>query len=649
MVYLCFFCCIFFLCLDHAGISSPLEIQTDLLEFRRFIIQNDHCYTPLVSPSQVKSATASPTHSTSSVQNSELLSRSQSNRSLNRGSTVAQKKNTTNSSDKQSTVPVGTIETPSKSGVETNQSEGEEEEEYSEYSETSSGESDNDRDSDLDYDVNDRGRRRRKVSAKKKTKAGKKVTNRRRTLNVEREDDEKKIPYLNRLNRQSVDSRKSLSATNTIISSLPNTPLTPKVPLKVYSASKNQQAKGIHIISQHKSPETEMQKETPSILDQQLKSIPASATVDSSRSLLRVLNTASNVPPKRKSEGVFTEISTFLKQGESSKPNIKVTQLRPLESPSKGFMPLGVEAAAKNQLPAQISIQTHQSSSELAAENDKQLDLIDSIVKDEMKKKSPIVVKETMNENIPHLVKMLESTEKAILAKSKSLALSSSSNVSSTIASTSSSSTFANSVEDIDITNAPLLETAEDEIPEDLLQHVAELMENKNIQEVIDKEVLSSQQMTSVISETQSTSSTTIAESIQQQQKLDSPLDSLDQTSMNSTNGEMKSMVKKEPIEIVRKDGRVIKLPPIEAPTTRAKRRAQTQGTTQSTASPISLLKQQTNTGKAQTSNSRRNSAAHEQKATTAKKRGSASSSAQSTPKDNVDEAETDSEDDPNK
>lgn len=49
--------------------------------------------------------------------------------------------------------------------------------------------------------------------------------------------------------------------------------------------------------------------------------------------------------------------------------------------------------------------------------------------------------------------------------------------------------------------------------------------------------------------------------------------------------GRFSQLLRKEPIQIVRGNGRIITLPPIEAPTTRAKRRAQTTQTTQSLAS----------------------------------------------------------------
>lgn len=47
-------------------------------------------------------------------------------------------------------------------------------------------------------------------------------------------------------------------------------------------------------------------------------------------------------------------------------------------------------------------------------------------------------------------------------------------------------------------------------------------------------------------------------------------------------------LMRKEPIQIVRGNGRVITLPPIEAPTTRAKRRAQTTITTLPTSEAVS-------------------------------------------------------------
>jgi hypothetical protein len=55
--------------LGLAGISNPLSLDIVDYDFQRYVIQNDHCYTPLTSPSQ--QASARPSTSSSPVPESE--------------------------------------------------------------------------------------------------------------------------------------------------------------------------------------------------------------------------------------------------------------------------------------------------------------------------------------------------------------------------------------------------------------------------------------------------------------------------------------------------------------------------------------------------------------------------------------------------
>lgn len=105
------------------------------------------------------------------------------------------------------------------------------------------------------------------------------------------------------------------------------------------------------------------------------------------------------------------------------------------------------------------------------------------------------------------------------------------------------------------------LQPEEDGLTEDLLLHVARLVESsENLQEVIDKQVLGKVD--------------TVAP------KAPAPPTSYQQAQPPSlyTPPQPKVAVKsavprKDPIEIVRRDGRVITLPPIEAPATRSSKR----------------------------------------------------------------------------
>ncbi|CAG4978286.1 unnamed protein product [Parnassius apollo] len=106
------------------------------------------------------------------------------------------------------------------------------------------------------------------------------------------------------------------------------------------------------------------------------------------------------------------------------------------------------------------------------------------------------------------------------------------------------------------------LQPEEEGLTEDLLMHVAQLVESsENLQEVIDKQVLG--KVDSLSAKTQPLIST-----IPQQSQVtnSSFLPTPSKTIKNNA-------PRKDPIEIVRRDGRVITLPPIEAPATRASKR----------------------------------------------------------------------------
>lgn len=103
------------------------------------------------------------------------------------------------------------------------------------------------------------------------------------------------------------------------------------------------------------------------------------------------------------------------------------------------------------------------------------------------------------------------------------------------------------------------LQPEEEGLTEDLLMHVAQLVESsENLQEVIDKQVLG---------KVDSTAKTTAQLSFQQAHNSNLYTQTLSKTVQKNI------PQRKDPIEIVRRDGRVIKLPPIEAPATRSSKR----------------------------------------------------------------------------
>ncbi|XP_047535468.1 death-inducer obliterator 1 [Vanessa atalanta] len=106
------------------------------------------------------------------------------------------------------------------------------------------------------------------------------------------------------------------------------------------------------------------------------------------------------------------------------------------------------------------------------------------------------------------------------------------------------------------------LQPEEDGLTEDLLMHVAQLVESsENLQEVIDKQVLGKVDPAPV--------KTPVTLPFQQ-----TPTTSNLYASPPLLKSTVKTAVpRKDPIEIVRRDGRVITLPPIEAPATRSSKR----------------------------------------------------------------------------
>ncbi|XP_038208455.1 death-inducer obliterator 1 [Zerene cesonia] len=136
------------------------------------------------------------------------------------------------------------------------------------------------------------------------------------------------------------------------------------------------------------------------------------------------------------------------------------------------------------------------------------------------------------------------------------------------------------------------LQPEEDGLTEDLLMHVAQLVESsENLQEVLDKQVLGKVDTipTKIVPNVQATTFTQtqqpqiqaqLQHPIQPQPQVQqqSPIQAQTQPTHNLyTQTPVKvaknTLPRKDPIEIVRRDGRVITLPPIEAPATRSSKR----------------------------------------------------------------------------
>lgn len=150
-------------------------------------------------------------------------------------------------------------------------------------------------------------------------------------------------------------------------------------------------------------------------------------------------------------------------------------------------------------------------------------DFIDSIVENELEHPA-LIVESQMVERLPSMVKNVEHPES-------------------------------------DLQDNALLETLGGSLPEDFLHTVAELAENKEIQEIIDKQVLG-------VHIGQQIAATTVTN----QPISSKPIKLIKNEKISISDA------RKHPLKIMRNDGRVVTLPPIEMPTTRgAKKRLKTE------------------------------------------------------------------------
>ena len=158
----------------------------------------------------------------------------------------------------------------------------------------------------------------------------------------------------------------------------------------------------------------------------------------------------------RRDKGSYGEVSSLFSSPDIIKKAQPTTSTPMMQSSMKEFMHLKMNK--------QISVQTHSSVSEIASEN---LEMLESIVKDDLN--TPISSSQSMmhgNAAIPTIVKMLENPNNDLMMDMMG-------------------QEGENMSMDLNI----------DGLPEDLLQHVAELAENKEIQDIIDKQVLGVQNM----------------------------------------------------------------------------------------------------------------------------------------------------------
>lgn len=653
-----------------AGVDNPLNIKT--FEYARYVIFNDHCYTPLTSPSQKhsrKSESPEPSSSPTLELHSPVINATKTVKGRVIKSTVNRDLFQAGELNKS------TEKDDSDAGSQNEDSETDEDS-YS----SGNVSSENDRDSDLDFNIYDRpsarskkpskrGRRRKAghIDRKKRqstssnidreieslfgddvgenSKKGRKILQKKQRSSGGFGSEEKKNiknTYLKKsisikdkykpgVNLSSPPSSSSgiISLSDTLKSRSEDVikkPLiiTEKSEQSIYHSghhsSTDQYVKSqlhqtptkIHAQDQHSHTSTiigSTEKQMPPLAQIKPppvvhKKRPPALHVEALFSDMTSLFSTPDIIKKVSTEHVKSNVSTPTPSSthlSSPLHSLTPTNMRPLnvasnnphatqtshshptQTVTSGFMALNPPSNKNSRntlLPSQISIQTHNSNIELASEQDKQLDLIDSIVKQELEQ-SASMMSTQMNEDIPNIVKMLEnnpvdtmSDTSAILGNVLNQQTSQFQNVNTTIP-----------LQNIDY-NLDSLTNTDDGLTEDLMKHVAVLAENKNLQEIIDKQVLGVQNTATLnlnaINPIATTSSPLIGNLVNIRGNINT--NELNTTpnvklSISQIANPIKSATKDLNVErkIIRPDGRVITLPPMEAPTTRAKRRAQAQ------------------------------------------------------------------------
>ncbi|XP_017076822.2 LOW QUALITY PROTEIN: death-inducer obliterator 1 [Drosophila eugracilis] len=452
-------------------------------------------------------------------------------------------------------------------------------------------ESDNDRDSDMDFDMRHSGGRNKRKRVKKVVRHSKpskplpmppSTTQHFPDLKKRKEIVEQKAPQIGQIIQLPTKAAPTVIALGR---GLPSTSF-----LKTRPSHKTLPVK---------KPPLPATPSNPNV--RRVPSVHLGRIINSPQDVKEIIINKNMASPK----GVFTNLNSLLGENNNatiksspdslrhravmspSTPKSSYTQHLPpivvpvpaqAPTPSKGFMPIGVDTAQSHKLPAQIVIETHQSSSELAAENDKQLDLINSIVQDELMK-TTLVDQPTVNadEDIPKLVKMLESTAADLGPAPVSFPT-------QNLVPSDLPGVENPSVVDIDIMAA----ADEDEITADFLQHVVGLIEeDKQFEAEVVKQVLASTEpgtLDAIASLPMAVHPVVLPQAltIQAQANLAPPAvvaeSAQSMTSLPiacSTPSRSLATPLPTSAKVVRGNGRVIYLPPIEAPTTRAKRRAQ--------------------------------------------------------------------------
>lgn len=622
----------YFYLLDIAGITNPKQLKANF-EYLRYVIENDHCYTTIANNTDVQSI--NDTKSVSNKKDGKIKTGTKTiqpaaSASTKRGRpTQNAKANQINNSEEEQTDGGARLKSSDDANSSIDNSNNEEEEEElesgSDYSDLSVSESDNDRDSDLDFSVNDyqyrrKGGRNNKRNAIKQTKK----INKKRYSTVEQNHDGSDDGTVSNRKKTYKIPKKNAIAKNQSTNSTPPSTTIPTKSSTVNSNAKQTKklnvSKEIQSVNVTKLPPNTNANKNQIILKQVNSPVSLKATSNTpiTPTTPSTANTSSHTTPTEAS--IKPKLIPINKQKDKIKliqSDALITDMSSLFSTPDIIKKVGNNDSLKvNKTSTSLSgvstygdsksknVQQHQQQQpqmprlcavriapvKLASEQDKQLDLIDSLVQEEFNKNKtasrmvesellppPINQTKLLNSigsDIPSIVKMLETPTTSLTSDISSL-----NNITSTaVMSTNSPLIFSTSIiSDAHLLADDLLESfanSDDCLTEDLMQHVAKLVEDKNLQEVIDQQVLG------VTIDTLQTpiTTTTIHDSKPNTIQLVDVTKQLNDKPniLNKQNVLPATNINKEPIKVRRSDGRIIILPPIEAPTTRgAKRRAE--------------------------------------------------------------------------
>lgn len=680
--------------LDIAGITDPKQLKADY-EHLRYIIANDHCYTPYTyanSPNEEKSNELADGVKRDAKNKSKLVASTNSTSTTSNVQSITGKKNARNSIASKSQLTNGldrdtsnstrnrSVDDANSSTENTGErtSDDEEAESEDDFSDMTPSESDNDRDSDLDFSVNDCHSRRPKKISKRKIRAKKLAAKKRRRSTVEFSENDGSTPNRKKatklpkkmLNSSSKSSTNQTPPTSTISTAIKSTPIasisgTVKSPAVVSTIAKSSvnssptvNKQPLPVTSTPRITKVTYLKQTPQnptkllSVQKTANSTMSSAVATLSISTASTASTASTTTtiatkaiatastpqiaststpehrtriiimkqkdrkPQSQHNSLSGMSSLFAPDVVKKQPNtttgisgtiknsiaIQSTAVAKVVQSltSKTLTPITVHAVTATQsnvqrtnLPKLVKahpVVTYQKKApkpivNLASEQDKQLDLIDSLVQEELSRTdapSQSNASETVvPAAIPNIVKMLETSDAPTPMQTTEM-----STHQPTSTSNSMSYTTTSSVTDSQMLPDDLLQSfvnSDEYLTDELMQHVATLVEDKNVQEIIDQSIGSMSSCAVSMSppppiqtlatehksnEPIHTTSAAIKMEVDQPKTPENIAKSVSNTP---------ATVGKDGIKLVkRSDGSFITLPPIEAPTTRgAKRRAE--------------------------------------------------------------------------